>query len=48
VEVEGWFSREDAIEEIETSRERFKASGSRPADAQRDHADGADRAGPLR
>jgi inorganic pyrophosphatase len=28
VEIEGWFSREDAIQEIETSRERFKASGS--------------------
>jgi inorganic pyrophosphatase len=27
VEVEGWFSREDAIEEIAASRERFKASG---------------------
>jgi inorganic pyrophosphatase len=28
VEVEGWFSREDAIEEIAASRERFKASGT--------------------
>jgi inorganic pyrophosphatase len=26
VEVEGWFSREDAIEEIEASRRRFKES----------------------
>ena len=26
VEVEGWFSREDAIEEIEASRRRFKQS----------------------
>jgi inorganic pyrophosphatase len=26
VEVEGWFSREDAIEEIEASRTRFKES----------------------
>jgi inorganic pyrophosphatase len=26
VEVEGWFSREDAIDEIEASRARFKAS----------------------
>ena len=27
VEVEGWFSREEAIKEIAASRERFKASG---------------------
>jgi inorganic pyrophosphatase len=27
VEVEGWFSREDAIEEIERSRARFRDSG---------------------
>jgi inorganic pyrophosphatase len=27
VEVEGWFSREDAIEEIEKSRARFRDSG---------------------
>ena len=27
VEVEGWFSREDAIREIEASRQRFRASG---------------------
>jgi inorganic pyrophosphatase len=26
VEVEGWFSREDAIEEIEASRRRFEQS----------------------
>jgi inorganic pyrophosphatase len=26
VEVEGWYSREDAIEEIEASRERFRKS----------------------
>jgi inorganic pyrophosphatase len=28
VEVEGWFSREDAIEEIEASRVRFRESGT--------------------
>jgi inorganic pyrophosphatase len=27
VEVEGWFSREDAIKEIEASRERFREAG---------------------
>ena len=27
VEVEGWFSREDAIREIDASRQRFRASG---------------------
>ena len=35
VKVDGWYSREDAIEEIEASRERFrenprKPSGKRP------------------
>jgi inorganic pyrophosphatase len=28
VEVEGWFSREDAIKEIEASRARFRESGT--------------------
>jgi inorganic pyrophosphatase len=28
VEVEGWFSREDAIDEIEASRARFRESGA--------------------
>jgi inorganic pyrophosphatase len=28
VEVEGWFAREDAIQEIEASRARFRDSGS--------------------
>jgi inorganic pyrophosphatase len=28
VEVDGWFSREDAIQEIEASRQRFRESGS--------------------
>jgi inorganic pyrophosphatase len=27
VDVEGWFSREDAIKEIEASRERYRESG---------------------
>ncbi|MBA3261391.1 MAG: inorganic diphosphatase [Thermoleophilaceae bacterium] len=27
VEVEGWFSREDAVQEIEASRKRFRESG---------------------
>ena len=27
VEVDGWYSREDAIEEIEASRERFRSQG---------------------
>jgi inorganic pyrophosphatase len=27
VEIEGWFSREDAIKEIDASRKRFRESG---------------------
>src|SRR5262249_15012900 len=30
VKVHGWFSREDALDEIEASRERFAATGGEP------------------
>jgi len=33
VKVDGWYSREDALEEIEAARERHRTGGEHPGDA---------------